>query len=264
MRLNTRRLFIRLLAEMGITAVCDVGSMNGDDALAFRAAMPQASVFAFEANPENLRQMQANAHLRKQNIQVVPLAATDYDGEGQFFVVKADYSTVNGERGQSSLHRRYGELEAPDGVVVRTTRLDSFLGGQRLADPRIALWTDVEGKAYEALRGAAGVLHHVQLVHVEVETEPCVALEQVLYPEIHALLHAARFIELGTDGQRGWNQFNAVFMRRDLSTPVALRVSKCVAAARLRFIVADAMRHTAWVKRTLLRRRVATDRHEIG
>ncbi len=264
MRLNTRRLFIRLLAEMGITAVCDVGSMNGDDALAFRAAMPQASVFAFEANPENLRQMQANAHLRKQNIQVVPLAATDYDGEGQFFVVKADYSTVNGERGQSSLHRRYGELEAPDGVVVRTTRLDSFLGGQRLADPRIALWTDVEGKAYEALRGAAGVLHHVQLVHVEVETEPCVALEQVLYPEIHALLHAARFIELGTDGQRGRNQFNAVFMRRDLSTPVALRVSKCVAAARLRFIVADAMRHTAWVKRTLLRRRVATDRHEIG
>jgi FkbM family methyltransferase len=244
MVVNTRRLFRQLLRELSITTICDVGSMNGDDALTFRAALPRATVFAFEANPENLRPMQASLRLREEKIQVVPLAVTNYDGEAQFFVMSADYSTVNDARGQSSLHRRSGESDTSTSVLVKTTRLDTFLGAQRLSEPRVALWIDVEGKAYEALDGAVGIVHHVQLVHVEVETEPCIAPNQRLYSEIKALLRRFEFVELATDGPRAWDQYNALFVRRDISASRTLRVAKCVAAARLRFLVGDAIRRS--------------------
>jgi precorrin-6B methylase 2 len=51
-RLNTARLFERLLPLLDADLVCDVGSMDGAETLRFARAVPQASVFAFEANPD--------------------------------------------------------------------------------------------------------------------------------------------------------------------------------------------------------------------
>jgi hypothetical protein len=38
--LNTRLLFLALLRDLDIDVICDVGSMNGSDALAFRRRRP--------------------------------------------------------------------------------------------------------------------------------------------------------------------------------------------------------------------------------
>src|SRR5215469_358330 len=106
MIVNTRRLFTRLLSRLQISAVCDVGSMNGADALAFRAAAPQSSIYALEPNPHNFRRMVADRALHERNIRVEPLAATNYDGQGDFHLIEADDSQPDNRHGLSSLYQR--------------------------------------------------------------------------------------------------------------------------------------------------------------
>jgi len=92
MIVNTRRLFLRLLPRLQISTICDVGSMDGAEALAFRQVVPEASVYAFEPNPHNFSLMQANPAFPERNIQVLPLAASNYDGEAEFFLVEGRLS----------------------------------------------------------------------------------------------------------------------------------------------------------------------------
>jgi len=235
MTVNTRRLFARLLRVMRIGAVCDVGSMNGADALKFRSALRRASVYAFEPNPENFRLMQADPALREQDIQLVPFAATDYDGEAEFFLVKADYSLPlpHYRRGMSSLYRRSDGSELSAVIPVRTTRLDTFFADKSRPDARWALWIDTEGKAYEVIEGASGLAGQVHLLHVEVETSPCIGSNQKLYPEVKALLQALGFVELVTNQAHSQTQFDALFVRRELPAGTRFRVIKCLALARL-------------------------------
>ena len=75
MILDTRHLFLKLLATLEVNVVCDVGSLNGADALRFRAMRPGADVYAFEANPHNERRMRADGRLARARIDVVPLAS---------------------------------------------------------------------------------------------------------------------------------------------------------------------------------------------
>ena len=232
MIVNTRRLFTTLLSRLQISAVCDVGSMNGADALAFRAAVPRSSVYALEPNPQNFRRMAADPVLRERNIRVEPLAATNYDGQSDFFVVEADYSRPDFSWGMSSLYPR---SDAPTSVVkVRTTRLDTYLADKRTPQARFALWIDTEGKAYEVIEGAAGVIDQIYLLHVEVETTPGIGSDQKLYPEVGALAHRLGFAELARDQPRSDEQFNVLYVRRDLprGTRLALQTRLLRAVVR--------------------------------
>ena len=180
MIVNTRRLFTTLLSRLQISAVCDVGSMNGADALAFRAAIPQSSIYALEPNPHNFSRMAADRVLREHNIRVEPLAATNYDGHGDFFLVEADYSQTNVNCGMS--FRSTGDPIPTRGISRGgpTTRLDTYLADKRSPQARFALWINTEGKAYEVIEGATGVVDHVYLLHVEVETKPLISSVETL------------------------------------------------------------------------------------
>jgi FkbM family methyltransferase len=224
MIVNTRRLFAQLLRSLRISDVCDVGSMNGEDAVAFSLAAPQARVYAFEPNPGNYRLMEANRTLQQRNIQVMPLAVTNHDGEAEFFLVEAEYSRRDPRRGMSSLHQRSGECAPASVVRVRTTRLDTFLADKCQPGGRLALWIDTEGSAYEVIEGLGGVARQVQLLHVEVETSPCIGSNQKLYPEVKALLRRLGFAELATDQPASHIQFNALFIRVGLPAGLGLRV----------------------------------------
>src|SRR5579863_1459431 len=253
MIVNTRRLFPKLLRAMKINVICDVGSMNGQEALAFRAAAPHATIFAFEPSPENLRLMSADSALRERHIEVIPLAVTNSDGQAEFYVVKADYSTVNDWRGMSSLLRRPHEAELLEAVRVETTRLDTFFADRWSPDMRVGLWVDVEGKSYEAIEGASHLVKNIQLIHIEVETSPYISADQKLYPEVHTLLRSMGFAEVATDGQHDSFQFNALFVRRDLSRAMKFKVKGYLAEDHLRFIISTTVRRAvrlwrkAWV-----------------
>lgn len=240
MILNTRRLFVRLLSTLHISVVCDIGSMDGADALRFRRARADARIYALEPNPENYRRMAENPHLRAQRIEVAAVAASDSDGEGEFFLVAADYSTSNARRGMASLLRRSGEW-APIAVTrVTTARVDTFLRERDGADGTIALWIDAEGMAHQVVMGAAHCASNIHLVHVEVETEPCVSAEQTLYPQVHELLTRLGFRLLATDQHPSRPQFNALFIRQGLQSLVRVRVY--LGCERLRYLLVLALR----------------------
>ncbi len=215
--LDTRRLFLRLLRTFEIATVCDVGSMDGSDALLFRRALPTASVFALEPNPRNFVRMEADQALRRRSIRILPLAASDRESEAPFFIVKADYAANRdlGYRGMSSLYRRSDGSQLAEVVQVRTTRLDRLLSAESVAGGPIAMWVDTEGMAFEAISGASGVLGATQMLHVEVETTPCIGESQKLFVDVERLLADAGFVAFATDQSRDALQFNALFIRTD-------------------------------------------------
>lgn len=238
---NTRRLFCWLLRSMRIDVVCDVGSMNGADALRFRGALPAARIYAFEANPENYRRMAADTALAEGSIRVLPHAVSDANGTATFFLVGADYSRPNDARGMSSLYRRTGEFAPVAVAPVDTVRLDSFLANESTAPARVALWVDTEGTAYEVIAGMRGVLQQIQLLHVEVENEPLIGAHQKLYPDVKKILQSMGFRELATDRDPGRSQFNVVYVRRQPQWRMRARVCICLLRARVRYLATTAL-----------------------
>jgi FkbM family methyltransferase len=225
--------------------VCDVGSMNGADALRFRAAVPAARIHAFEPNPENLRRMQANPALRDNNITIVPLAVTNYDGDAELHIIPAGYFPGESWRGMSSLYLRFDQPQLSTSARVKTARLDTFLAGEVSPQRRVALWIDVEGKAHEVIEGGAGLMRQVWLLHVEVETALCIAAQQKFYPQVNALLRAAGFIELATDAEPTQVQFNALFVRSDLPASLRARIQLQLLRLYLRRSLGGALRKTS-------------------
>ena len=234
MVLNTRYLFRRLLRTFEITTVCDVGSMDGSDALLFRRMLPTASILALEASPRNLALMEADQELRRTSIRIFPFAASDVDSEAPFFVVKAEYAVGRdrGRRGMSSLHRRSDGSQLEE-VRVRTVRLDKLLAAESLAHGSIAFWIDTEGMALEVIHGASGVLQSTRMLHVEVETKPCIGANQKLFADVEKTLIEAGFVLLATDQPQHHLQFNALFIRADVWRTKARQIRWWIGAVRL-------------------------------
>jgi hypothetical protein len=123
----------------------------------------------------------------------------------------------------SSLHRRPDGTLLKEVVRVRTVRLDSLLRVERAIGP-LALWVDTEGMAFEAISGAAGVLGRTVLIHVEVETLPCIGANQRLFSDVEGVLVDAGFALLATDQSVTMPQFNALFVRADVLRAKAAEV----------------------------------------
>jgi FkbM family methyltransferase len=238
---STRRLFIWLLRPMRIEVVCDVGSMDGADALRFRDKLPSARIYAFEANPENYKRMAVDPALHARSIQALPFAVSDVNGAAEFFLVGADYSRPNDSRGMSSLYRRTDQFAPVAVAQVETVRLDSFLANERAAQARVALWIDTEGAAYEVIAGMQGALRQVQLLHVEVEAAPLIGAQQKLYLEVKSLLHTMGFRELATDRDCGRLQFNVVYVRQGLPWLTQAWIWLFLLCARARYLGATAL-----------------------
>jgi FkbM family methyltransferase len=242
MIVNTKRLFSMLLSKMEIGVVCDIGSMNGADALTFHEAAPHSTIYAFEPNPRNLVQMEADPALRRCDIRVVPMAVTNHDGEADFFLVDADYTAADYRRGMSSLYERPANWAPVATVPVKTTRLDTYLLGKCPADLELALWIDTEGKAHEVIEGMSGVAERVCVLHIEVETTRCIGSDQKLYADVKGLLERGGFAEFATDQDRYKSQFNVLFIRSNLPAAMQFRAYACLAEAGLRQLLVRAMR----------------------
>jgi FkbM family methyltransferase len=235
MHVSTRLLFLDLLRDLGIDRVCDVGSMDGRDALAFRAQLPRAAITAFEPNPRNLQEMLADRRLEDARIGVVGAAVCDTDGTAPFYLVPpGDDAHTRDRRGKSSLLRREF-LEAQTRIEVPTVRLDAVLADE--PGDRIALWIDVEGKAYEVIEGMRDVAARVRLIHVEVESEPCIGAGQRLFPDVDRLLGELGFQRIATDQPVHRPQFNALYVRRGAEAS-ALQVRLIRARLRRAFVAA--------------------------
>jgi FkbM family methyltransferase len=222
--MDTRLLFLKLLETLEVEVICEVGSMDGTDALRFRRTRDTADIIALEPNPANFMGMQADAALAQAGIEVVPAAAADFDGEAPFYLVPAPSGPEERSlRGMSSLLKRTESRYAGASISTRVLRLDNLLRS-RAHERRLAFWIDSEGAAFEALSGAAGIARWLQLVHVEVESMPCIGADQHLYAEVGALLRSWGFVEIANNASEDAPQFDAVFTRRDMPALQRLRI----------------------------------------
>lgn len=241
MIVDTRRLFLKLLRTFEIDTACDVGSLDGSDALRFRRVLPKAEVVAFEPNPRNFELMATDKRLTRQRIRILPFAVSDRDAQAPFFVAGARYARGSDlpRRGISSLHRRADGSLIAEVVQVRTVRLDDILASDTSA-ARIALWIDTEGMGFEAIAGASRVLATTHMLHVEAETTPWINAEQKVLSDIERIL-AADFALLATDHPRDWSQLNALFVRKDSLRLHASEVGAHAANERLRHRLKEAV-----------------------
>ena len=88
--------------------------------------------------------------------------------------------------------KRRGQIIQKE-ITVETTTLDSYFKG--LSPPEL-LWVDVEGAELKALQGAAGLLKHVRLIHIEVSFRP-MQVGKPLFWEIHKFLLSHKFAFYG-------------------------------------------------------------------
>jgi FkbM family methyltransferase len=234
--MNTRRLFLSLLRFSGCRTVCDVGSMDGSESLAFASAVPGATVIALEANRENYDAMSRDPRLATASVQVMHLAASDRSGEAAFHVADVDYSSGTANRGESSLLTGYTNTKRTE--RVRTVSLDALLAN---ANPPIALWIDVEGAAHQVVLGMRRIAEKVCLVHVELDLVPYWP-QEVPGAETLALLESlgmrsgARKFYPDGPGAPGWQQQLEQSARRaDLFPELVPEASGNVVLTSVRF-----------------------------
>ena len=239
--LNTRSMFCRLLRVLMVKSVCDVGSMDGADALRFRKVLPNASILAFEANPKNYALMEDDKNLRRRAIEIFPYAVSDSEAVQPFYVVDADYRPKRDRyrRGIGSLYARPNSFQFAQIAHVRTVRLDDFL--QRCAQPvgPLALWIDVEGKAFEVIRGAEKILPAVAILHVEVEAAPLIAPSQKLFEDVNSVLLSEGFVLVATDERRDFAQLDALYVSGQMLGEYRLQIRFWICLFRLRWIIAQ-------------------------
>jgi FkbM family methyltransferase len=231
---NTRRLFCRLLRTFDVATVCDVGSMDGDDALRFRRVLPSASILALEPNPNNFALMAADDRLGHERIRVLPVAASDRRAKAPFFVIDANYARGRdlARRGMSSLHERSDWTRLSSVVQVQTVRLDELLAAESSGAGPIALWIDAEGAAFEVPEGRAIALCRCG----RSATKPfCDATHRTAgFESCERALLEAGFVLLATDQQPDVLQFNALFVSAAASRAKLAEVARQAHYERLR------------------------------
>ena len=153
--------------------VVEVGVHHGDDSAKLTCASPTGSLdwIGLEPDPRNV------AILKERGIAVIDKAASDADGESEFWLSSGWSPGGEGTRwhtDSSSLNTPTSHLEAfpwcrfDEKVTVRTTRLDSELP-DRIVD---LLWVDVQGAQRKVLAGAPATLRRTRYLYIECHPTP--------------------------------------------------------------------------------------------
>jgi FkbM family methyltransferase len=226
MRTNTKVLYASLARRIPCDLILDIGSRDGQQSLLFRRILPEATVVAFEANPQNISNMREREDiLAEANIRLIDKAVSDVSGTVPFHIVDIHSSEAAARGGMSSLIERE-DVPIFETVQVDAIRLDDFLSQPPYAACRdIALWIDVEGAEYRVLESAAGQMDRIRIVHVETAIKPLHKGQRSL-KDLTALMDSYSFAPIGHNIplRIGWGDM--VFMHNDLRVRMATPLRK--------------------------------------
>ncbi len=131
--------------------VLDVGANIGTHALVWAQALPGTPVFALEPTPATREALRRNVERngKAEQIRILPYAASNVDGEAEFFLTADDAYNSMIDSGRKQ------RLEV---IKVPARRLDA-LAGEAFENRRVGLLKiDVEGAEPEVLEGARTLL----------------------------------------------------------------------------------------------------------
>jgi FkbM family methyltransferase len=210
--------FCALLGLYQPAVVCDIGSLNGHQAIGFKRVCPDAEVIAFEANPRNYEAMLADERIRDAGVSVVNLAVSDHSGPVEFNVVEVPEDRPWASGTSSLMERRSEHALDSVKVSVEATRLDEYLGDR---EGSVALWIDVEGALDRVIAGLDGIADRVVLIHLEAEDIP-VWEGQATWSEVEQQL--ARDFEVVGSLRESDSQRNHLLLRRGATRQRSVRL----------------------------------------
>jgi FkbM family methyltransferase len=219
--LETKILYRKLLSVIKPEIVFDIGSCDGSESIKSAKILPDSAVVAFEANPNNYRQIATNSDVKKYNISVYNLAIQHSDDEVSFNIIDSD-AVKN--RGSSSLLNKPGFPSRQ--VKVKGSRLDSFVNKHFSKSKSLALWIDVEGAGYQVLQGIDSICDQIMFFQIEVE-ENQVWEGQRTKSDIIEFANSLNFREIARGS--GGNQYDIVFINENFEgkfdLPKILRIT---------------------------------------
>lgn len=139
------------------------------------------SVTAIEANPRSFQLLEMNIAInRRENVRAIQIAAGDKAEELEFV---AGVINPGGSKRLPAVRDAMYFLDSPEVIKVRAECLDKLLKGDRFE----AVFMDIEGSEYFALRGMQEILSHAQWLFVEfvphhLKNVSCVTVEQFVAP----------------------------------------------------------------------------------
>ncbi len=188
--------------------VLDIGSCEGEDAVRYARAYPEARVLAFEPLPENQRRVAATIARQALGgrVELVPLALSDRTGEARFHVSAGRPAGADlppgwdpGNKSSSLLAPVAGAglpgwLDFGREITVPTETLDAVAARRGLGRVDL-IHMDVQGAEALVLRGAAATLRRTTALWIEVAERPLYA-GQAARSEVEAMLRGAGFARL--------------------------------------------------------------------
>jgi FkbM family methyltransferase len=243
---TTANLFLSLIKKLGVSCACDIGSLDGTQALRFSNALPEARVFAFEANPYNFAAMKADPLLSRPNIALVQCAVSSKKGTADFCVVETDYNCPTANRGLSSLLIPSDSLK--EIVRVPSVRIDEFLMERPEISGKIGLWIDVEGAAYDVLAGMEGIFQRVAIIHVEVEKK-AMFQGQKLAADVDSLLSKRGFKPVTSEFWLNDTQGNVLYVNSQPAGPLPGELAVCKMRASAATLIDNCIRSLRYTLR---------------
>ncbi len=166
--------FLKMQKPLGATCFLEVGAHEAAFSLAARQRYPNASIYAFEANPHVYKKYctqfapESGLTIRYENI-----AVGNNDGMIDFLLAEE----INGleepfESSRNSILPRVGTGHRYQRAAVPITRLATFAARESLHKETFCLWIDAEGSSRQVLEGAQPLLPRVASMLIEVELEP--------------------------------------------------------------------------------------------
>jgi FkbM family methyltransferase len=210
------RAFSKACALLAPTIICEIGSLDAREARFMAEACPNATVIAFEANPDNFFRNCLSPVVLNSRISVQHLAISDSDGMTEILVPPPPEDATDHVKalmqGMGSLLHRPDYPNSRSHMVPKRT-LDGFFGDHASGNT-FALWVDVEGHTKAVLDGARNILASTVFLKLELETFEYWQ-GQALAPEMIAYMEGSGF-ELLVTSDPVVKQFDALFIKRGL------------------------------------------------
>lgn len=204
--------FIRLIENKNKPyTIFDIGSRDCQQSIEFYHCFPNATIYAFECNPNTIPLCKKNIEPYTDRITLIEGAICDYDGDISFFPINQEKTITtwkDGNPGASSLFKSNGtytvEHYIQDEITTPCHRLDTLMEKYSIQKADI-LWMDLQGAELLALKGLGKKLDDVQYIHTEVSHKAMYS-GQVMFQELNSYILSNEFTLLNRLSFQGWQE----------------------------------------------------------
>lgn len=213
-------LFIQTILDNNINpanikTIFDVGSRDCKESIEFAKTFTNASVYAFECNPDTLPRCRDNIKEFK-NITLIPKAVNSYNGMCKFYpvdLIKSHNDWPDKNPGASALSRFVNNSHPgyfQNEIEVECTTLKTVIEEEQIHGADI-IWIDLQGAELIALQSMEHYLDKTKFIHVEVSHSQLFA-KQCMFNDLNKFLIDRGFELLtGINTQRSFE--NAIYKK---------------------------------------------------